>query len=165
MNNLSERVQREFETWKEKYEIPEHMEFEVKTLLKLQEEYDQVEVGSNTTKTRESLLGMINRLHMNMRLKEKVVVNKPMYIEYIHTSGKQEDKILIYVEDQLIALDSRKYKELLSIQNYASIIHNIAVVKESEIYIDVRGFGMSIYDCLKEFKDLKVNKLDISKAY
>jgi len=53
----------------------------------------------------------------------------------------------------------------VSIQNYASIIHNIAVAKESEIYIDVRGFGMVIYDCLVKFKDLKVNKLDISKAY
>jgi len=126
MNNLSERVQREFETWKEKYEIPEHMEFEVKTLLKLQEEYDLVEVGSNTTKTRESLLGMINRLHMNMRLKEKVIANKPMYIEYIHTSGKQEDKILIYVEDKLIALDSRKYKEPLSILKSSRLHPNLA---------------------------------------
>jgi len=39
--------------------------------LKLQEEYDEVEVGSNTTKTRETLLGMINRLHMSMRFKER----------------------------------------------------------------------------------------------
>ena len=29
MNNLSERVQREFEEWKEKYDIPYHAEFQV----------------------------------------------------------------------------------------------------------------------------------------
>jgi len=71
MTNLSERVQREFNLWKSKYDIPYHAEFQVKTLLKLQEEYDEVEVGSNTTKTRETLLGMINRLHMSMRFNEK----------------------------------------------------------------------------------------------
>lgn len=70
-NTLSERVKREFEKWKEIYEIPYHMEFQVKTLLRLQEEYDSIDVGSHTTKTRETLLRMIQNLHGSMILQEK----------------------------------------------------------------------------------------------
>jgi len=165
MSNLSERVQREFETWKDKYEIPEHMEFEVKTLLKLQEEYDQVEVGSNTTKTRESLLGMINRLHIGMRLKEKVVANKPMYINCVWNEDRDESKVFIYVEDKLIILDSKQYRDPLSIKNYASIIHDMAITKGYEIYVDIRSFGMRMYDYLIGYKDLKVNQLVASNGY
>jgi len=73
MNNLSESVQREFTKWKEKYDIPYSMEFHLKTLLKLQEEYDEVEIGSNTTKTRETILHMIQDLQRQMVFKEKII--------------------------------------------------------------------------------------------
>jgi len=164
MSNLSERVQSEFIEWKEKYEIPKHMEFEVKTLLKLQEEYDLVEAGSNTTRTRESLLGMINKLHMNMRFKEKVIANKPMYIDCIRTEGKETIKVLIYVENKMITLDSRNYQAPKSFGDYAKMIHDMAIAKGYEIYIDIRGFGMGLYDYLIEYKDLNVNELIYSKG-
>ena len=165
MNNLSERVQGEFKSWKEKYEIPSHMEFEVKTLLKLQEEYDLVEVGSNTTKTRESLLGMINRLHMGMRLKEKAVATqkKKMYIDCIWTESRENNKVLVYVDNELIVLACGSFLPPKSMGSFAKDIYNIAVAKKCEIYIDTQGFGMSLYDHLMEFRDLKVYELKISR--
>lgn len=84
---------------------------------------------------------------------------KPMYVDCIRIEGKETIKVLIYIEDKLIILDSKSMKD------YAKIIYKIAIAKKSEIYIDVQGFGMSIYDYLMEFKDLKVNKLDTSKNY
>jgi hypothetical protein len=164
MNNLSERVQREFESWKEKYEIPDHMEFEVKTLLKLQEEYDEVYKGSNTTKTRESLLNMIHRLHMSMRLTEKINITKPMYVDCIRLDTKEDSqrgmlKVVIYIGDQIISLDNRIY---LNSKDYAHAIYNLAKETKSIIYIDTRNFGMVIYDELIKFTDLQIVKLRVN---
>jgi len=136
MNNLSERVQREFNEWKEKYNIPDHMEFEVKTLLKLQEEYDLVETGSNTTRTRESLLSMINRLHKDLMLKPKTNITKPMYIDLIKnndTSGK----VTIYYNGNITVLNNNQY----SYKDYAVKINSLInpISKEKiEIYILIR---------------------------
>jgi len=168
MNNLSERVQREFESWKEKYEITDYMEFHVKTLLKLQEEYDQVDVGSNTTKTRESLLGMIQKLHMSMNLREKVNLNRPMYIDCVSTEGRFSDKVIVYYSGNITVLDGIKY----SYKDYASMINSI--IKQNSnmgmtgrenmvIYIDTRGFGLGLYDELIQYKDLVVKPLNTKK--
>ena len=73
MKQLSERVQREFEKWQEKYEIPLHEEFQIKTLLQLQEEYDNIQANSNNTKTRDTLLHMIKQLHSSLLLKKKSI--------------------------------------------------------------------------------------------
>jgi len=163
MNNLSERVQREFESWKEKYEIADHMEFEIKTLLKLQEEYEGIPLGSNTTKTRESLLQMIHRLHMNIMLKEKVDVIKPMYVDCIRADAKEDSqrgkmKVIIYVDNQLIILDNKTH---LNSRDYARTIYKLAKSKNSIVYIDIHGLGMVIYDELVGFKDLPVEKLHL----
>lgn len=160
MNSLSERVQREFESWKEKYEIPEHMEFEVKTLLKLQEEYDQVETGSNTTRTRESLLGMINRLHRDMRFNEKQ--KKVMYVDYIRGDNGKLSKYIIYLEDNMYILIGEQYK---NIGNVTNVIKRIAEKEKAIIYIDSQGFGLAIYDELIEFENLIVKKLKYNKDF
>jgi len=68
---LSERVKKEFENWKERFEIPFSKEFQVKTLLKLQEEYNDIEPTEKNTMTRKTLLYMIQDLEHNLSLKEK----------------------------------------------------------------------------------------------
>ncbi|HBY21014.1 MAG TPA: hypothetical protein DEG71_08395 [Clostridiales bacterium] len=158
-----ERVQKKLTEWKEKYEIPSHMEFEVITLLKLQDEYDQIEMGSHTTMTRRTLLDMIQRLHRDMRLFPKAIVLKPMYIDCVRTEGDEAIKILIYIENKIITLDSKLYKNPKSMKDYAKMIHDVTI-KGYEIYIDIRGFGMGLYDYLVEYTDLKVNELVYSKG-
>lgn len=164
MNNLSERVQGEFESWKEIYEIPSDMEFQVKTLLKLQEEYDQVDAGSNTTRTRESLLGMIQKLHMNMRLKvkDKTKIIKPMYVDCVRTGNGTSGRVIIYYNEDIIIVDNPNY----SYEDYASKINFLAgeIGKENIIiFVDTRGYGMGLYDQLFHFKDLAIKPLNHKK--
>lgn len=161
--NLSKNVQKEFETWKEKYEIPYHMEFDVKTLLKLQEEYENIPEGSNTTKTRETLLQMINRIHMSMNLNQKETLIKPMYVDYVSLDAKNDSqrgliKISIYVDNQLIILDSKYYK---TSKDFAEAIYKLAKYNKHTVYIDTHGYGMVIYDELIKFKDLQVVELRV----
>ena len=160
MNNLSERVQREFNEWKERYDIPYNMEFQVKTLLKLQEEYETVEIGSNTTKTRETLLHMIQDLQGRMNLNEKNEnAFKAIYVDYFKNDANgisKVEKAVVYCDNFIYNLQGEKYK---SIKDYAYIIHKIALSKRAIVYIDVRGMGMALYDELKEFKNIVVNEL------
>jgi hypothetical protein len=183
MNNVSERVQREFNEWKEKYEIPYHMEHHVKTLLRLQEEYDNVEASSNTTKTRETLLHMIQDLYVRLKLKEKELVKKtiPMYVDFSRVHVDLNDKIdgvknmnmgvcigkvNIYIEDKIIVLN----KNDNLIRNYAfeikSIINTYEELTKTKLiaYIDTQCFGNDLYDALLEFDDIKVEKLNV-KTY
>lgn len=167
MNNLSERVQREFNEWKEKYEIPSHMEFEVKTLLKLQEEYDKIEESSNTTLTRKTILEMIQRIHRDMRLKEKEIEMKPMYIDCVRLESQEDSqrgklKIIAYLNNQIIILD---HKTHLNSRDYAKSICDLAKSNQSKVYIDAHGFGITIYNELISFKNLQVEKLHITNHY
>ncbi len=63
---LSESVQREFDRWQEGYSIDLLDEFLVKTLLKLQDEYNSITPGSDNTLTRQTLLDMILRLQSSL---------------------------------------------------------------------------------------------------
>lgn len=72
---MSERVERELQNYKENYEVPADKEFLLKTILKLQEEYDSIEKSSHTTKTRDTLLNTIANLQLKLNLKEKENLN------------------------------------------------------------------------------------------
>jgi hypothetical protein len=159
----SEYVNEKYAKWEEKYIIRENMKFLIKSMFQL--EYQFMMTPPEHTKAKKDILDMIYRINQSMMLKEKNDVNKPMYIDWIRTEGKENIKVLIYIENKLIILDSNKYHQPLGMKDYAKMIYNIAIAKKSEIYINVQGFGISIYDYLMEFKDLKVNKLDISKSY
>lgn len=157
MNNLSERVQREFSEWQEKYEIPVHMEFEVKTLLKLQEEYDETPSGSNTTRTRETLLGMITKLHRDMRFSEKVKIIKPIYVDCIRLNGiSGMTKVIIYHNGNITIIENRSY----SYKDYAIALSSFIDGKDKTsrenivIYVDTRGLGMGLYDELVQLNNL-----------
>jgi len=85
---------------------------------------------------------------------------KPMYIDCVCSEGKENDKVIAYVGNELIAFNSRKHmQQPMSIIDYAEIIHDVAIQKGYEIFINTQGFGMSLYDHLIEFGDLKVSKL------
>ena len=71
MSEKTERIEREFVKWQEEYEIPCSDEFQVKTLLELQDEYKETPKESNTVRTRENLLRMIQDLFNHLRLVKK----------------------------------------------------------------------------------------------
>ena len=85
---------------------------------------------------------------------------KPMYIDCVATEGRLAYKVHIYVDNRFIILEYGVHE---NIKDYANAVHNIAITKGAEIYIDICGFGRTLYDYLMEFKDLKVNKLTINK--
>lgn len=157
MNNLSERVQREFDTWKGKYEIPYDVEFQVKTLLKLQEEYDNVEASSNTTRTRDTLLHMIQDLSKSLKLEPKnnrigIIIN------IITKPGKEVDKIIIYTNDIVYVLSDPNF----SIKDYANTIANMFNEKEFIIAnIDTNGIGIELYNELFNKKRVIVKRLEV----
>jgi len=157
MNNLSERVQREFDTWKGKYEIPYDVEFQVKTLLKLQEEYDNVEASSNTTRTRDTLLHMIQDLSKSMRLEPKN--NRIGIIIDITTKPEKEvDKIIIYTNDVVYILNEQNF----SIKDYANTIANMFNEKEFIVaHINTNGIGFELYNELFNKKRVIVKPLKI----
>lgn len=178
-NGLSERVEREFKEWKERYEISYDMEFDIKALLKLQEEYDNTEVGSNTTLTRRTILDMINKLHRDTRLKPKEIVKEevPMYIDFSRVQVDLNEKIngienknmgicfgkvIIYIDNVMFTLNKnnlmRSYvSEIKSIINTYEEMNNVKVIA----YIDTCGFGKSLFDELSEYDDIEVKELNI----
>lgn len=156
MKQLSERVQREFEKWQEKYEIPLHEEFQIKTLLQLQEEYDNIQANSNNTKTRDTLLHMIKQLHSSLLLKKKS--ENIMYVDVSHNFSKNKTiKISIYINGEIYTIENES-KEL-RFKDYTSIISSIANTHKAIIYIDVNGFGIGLYEELEKLKDVIVKKL------
>jgi hypothetical protein len=152
-DNLSERVKREYNEWKEKYEIPLDTEFQVKTLLKLQEEYNSIEPNSNNTKTRETLLHMIQDLQMKMILNKKRKTE--MYVDY----AKLDDieKVTVFINGKILT-----FKQALSYSNIDYLIKPIKEMAEKEkalIYVDSCGFGRKIYDALLLYENLQVKEL------
>jgi len=120
----------------------------------------------------------IKTLFSNVQNAKSVLINKissvksetidakertPMYIDCIWTEGRDSNKVLIYVDKKLITLDSRRYQEPISMKSYANMIHDMAIKKGYEIYVNTQGFGMSLYDYLIEFGDLKVCELEVSR--
>lgn len=166
MDSFKERVQREFEIWKEKYDIPYNMEFQVMALVRLQEEYKETLIGSNTTRTRETLLSMINNIHKSLHLKEKETENikktVPIYIDFSRVQvdlkekisgvknvsmGICTGKIIIYIGNAIFTLDKNNL-----IRDYAFEIKNIINTYEEMsglkviAYVDTYSFGKVLFD-------------------
>lgn len=74
------RVDKEYQQWKERYEIPFKDEFNVKTLLQLQDEFNSLSYNSGMTKTRTDLIYMIERLNRNLDLKKRTPVTQRVLI-------------------------------------------------------------------------------------
>jgi len=151
---MSERVEREFKEWQEKYEIPFNQEFQVKTLLKLQEEYDGIECGSNTTKTREVLLHMIQDLSTRLNISPKIRTRDKLYVDVFILDGKS--KCYIYYKDKLCIIADKNIEET------AGIINRIIHQEGCEVYTDGLGVTYGLIDEL-ERKGIKVNRLNKQK--
>ena len=105
-----------------------------------------------------------NSIGESLKSVSKVADQVPMYIDCVRTDdGKLAYKVLIYFENSLTILEYDEYGEYHNIKDFANTIHNMAGEKGCEIYIDIRGYGLSMYDLLIEYKDIKVNKLIINK--
>ena len=84
MKDFSESVERQFSEWNKKYEIPEHMEFQIKTMFELQEEYRSIPV--EYTKRKRDVLEMI------MKLQDKLPTKLPEKISEKLKSVRFKDK-------------------------------------------------------------------------
>lgn len=104
MKQLSERVQSEFERWQQEYEIELGKEFQVKTLLQLQEEYNEIKPDSTNTRTRETILNMIKSLQMNLILykkKEKIDDDATdKFVGWLAKLDKRIEWIEKYIQDK-----------------------------------------------------------------
>lgn len=94
---------------------------------------------------------------------QNIVKRNKMYVDFVWTESREDNKAFVYVDNELIILNRSSFLPPKSINSFAKDIYDIAITKECEIYIDTQGFGMSLYDCLVKFGDLKVNKLIINK--
>lgn len=140
MKELSERVQREFDKMKEMYIIPYTMEFQVKTLLKLQEEYDSIEVGSNTTRTRETLLHMIQELQRSIRLEPKPTNTTKNY-KVLIVCEKCNLNELADLFEKLIDFDNIKVRRKSS-DKYIIVFYNgfeiVLAIKDKDIIKEIQ---------------------------
>jgi hypothetical protein len=160
---LSERVRREMAEYKEKYIVPLHKEFQIKSLLKLQEEYDSICSGSNTTMTRKSLLDMIERLLHDMDLKEKlpndlyVTFNRMKY-QIEMTNGMYKYILPLGMEETYNGCNVIASCRLIKAPEF---IREIAKKCNATIRIDVKDSkeNEDLYNQLIEMKDLRVMKI------
>jgi len=122
--------------------------------------WDVNEASNIATNMTKDSINIIGDAFKSVSVEEKI----PMYIDCIWKEGKDNNKVLAYVGNELIDFNSIKPTkpmgmEPMNISDYASIIHDMAIQKGCEVYVNTQGFGMSLYDYLVEFGDLKVNKL------
>lgn len=140
---MSERVEKEFKVWQEKYDIPYKTEFQVKTLLKLQEEYDTIKADSSNTRTRETLLKMIEGLQMRLSLTSKEKNKYSMFIDV----GKSESNswnVLCFVEGRRTKL----YDTFSTIDTLCNSISKYAVNNNLTVCIDDCVYERLIYENL-----------------
>ncbi|WP_206459346.1 hypothetical protein [Anaerovorax sp. IOR16] len=155
MENFNERAEREYKEWNERYIIPHDKEFQVKTLLKLQAEYNNTECNSSTTLTRRDLLEMITRLQRDLKFEKKYEVGKSMYVSC------SKEKIIMYLNDAMYIYENDEND--LNVENYVSLIRSKATRRETIIYIDKSDLGTKLYDLLSKYEDINVKQLDVLK--
>jgi len=146
MSERNDILEKEFQKWQGKYEIPLEAEFNVETLIKLQEEYNNIKPANDNTRTRETLLSMINRVQNNIRLTPKIEVkfDTNMYID-VYKNNKFI-RINIYIDKDIFYIN---IDEFMSMDNASQIILRYADFKKSNIYVDEMGFGTAMLDDLR----------------
>lgn len=98
----SESVEKKFQEWKEKYEIPEHQEFNYKTLIALQGEYAEISrLQPDHTKRRMELLHMIERVQRELKFKKIEKKNKEKIKVLIACRANDIEVIHSMIEDML----------------------------------------------------------------
>ena len=156
-----EYIEEKCKLWNDIYLIPCDMGLMIRSMFEL--EYQFMTTPQEDVKTKKDILDMIHKISQSTRLKPQIKCTEPMYVDCIWTEGRDSNKVLIYVDKKLVTFDSRRYQEPISIKSYANMIHDIAFKNEYEIYVNTQGFGMSLYEYLIEFGDLKVMELEVSR--
>jgi len=86
---------------------------------------------------------------------------KIMYVSDIQ-NHKGEEVVIVHINDKQYILRGKSYK---TYSNYVDVIKIIAEKEDVEIYIDVNGFGIALYEELLKFENLSINKLNIKRDY
>jgi len=156
-----EYIEEKCKLWNDIYLIPCDMGFMIRSMFEL--EYQFMTTPQEDVKTKKDILDMIHKISQSTRLKPQIKCTEPMYVDCIWTEGRDSNKVLVYVDKKMIVLDSRVTIKPMSIKDYANMIHDMAFKKEYEVYVNTQGFGMSLYEHLVEFGDLKVMELEVSR--
>lgn len=138
---MSERVEREFEKWREMYYIETKDEFQVKTLLKLQEEYDNIEPHGSNTLTRKNILDMIQMLN-GISLREK------------RQLPEVSCRLLIVCDD--VAETSNFFRMIIPEENIAKVFS----CKEKSRIDTTNGVVITFVDKTYDMKCLKTDEID-----
>jgi hypothetical protein len=136
----SERVEREFKEWQERYDIPYSEHFRVKTLLALQEEYDNIVPADNNTRTRESILKMINEIHS--KFPYKMFEEKKKSILYYTIDIIKDNKL------KLTAFTDNKLYSMVSINPKDMAKKLVLLGNNKYIYTDSFGLTQAVTDIL-----------------
>lgn len=131
---MSERVEREFKEWKERYYIPYNQEFNVKMLLKIREEIE--EIPTEHVRTRKDLIDMADRLHSRMRLNLKLP--EKQYDYKLLIIGDNNQLCNLYDFFRMIIKD-KDIKNIFSYNNFnIELLNGITILgrckNENQIY-------------------------------
>lgn len=141
---MSERVEREFKEWQERYEIPYTEEFNVKQLLKIREEIE--ETPTEHVRTRKDLIDMADKLYNHMRFNPKLP--EKQYDYKLLIVGNENQLHAIY---DLLRILIRE-KDIKSIfDGTRSEIHKFSI----ELYNGVTIMGR--YKDEKQFRGYPIN--------
>lgn len=145
MREYSEYVENKFNDWINKYEIPEHMEFELKSLFDLEEQFRNQ--PPENVKTKDILLNMIMRINgrFNGKLFERKtkIVKPDIYVVIAVNSNAKELYQLFYhvFEEQIKHQYDYKEVKKIEIENY-----HIYIIDKKEEYVDMaRGITCHYY--------------------
>lgn len=100
LDERRERVEREYKKWEKEFEIPLDLEFMVKSLLNLQEQFNST--SDEHTKTKMDLLKMINEIQGNMTLTKKKREDKELSSRKILFISKN----ICYLEQMSLMISS-----------------------------------------------------------
>lgn len=149
MKTYSESVESKYREWKEKYNIPDRYEFQLKTMFELEEQFQ--EQPRENVKTKKDILDMIQnisgRLPGNLFEEKKKEEYKPY---------KQKFKILVVTKDKDINLfnlfeDLLKEKIIIS-----KCSHEEMSITMPKYYLRFMSMGNS-KDKYDDFRGLKYN--------
>lgn len=158
MSEISVREQilnytkKDYEIWKEKYEVPEYLEFQIMTLLELRWEFKLT--SNDHTKRKMDLLKMIQdieaRLPRDIYKEKKSKYNKEIKIMNINHDRKFT---FVTIKDCLQGtLREKSYNryELNCSEVFDQIRDMVELYKIDFIHIVKDGYGIAAYDYFKQ---------------
>jgi hypothetical protein len=103
------------------------------------------------------LIKILERLPEDINNDDKLYKN--MYVDFSANAG-QISKVYIYFEDGIYII---KNDNIVSNKHYSNIIKDFAKHYKAIVYIDTTGFGIGIYDELKNDDNIRVEALKYNR--